>query len=81
MSYQYFFLILMTVDIFCLVDRVHLISEPDLSKCALLIKTTLSLNQISVQTPIEPFGQYPIRGDYMKLSLAFYLLPCILERK
>lgn len=64
---------------FFFVNLVNLISEPDLSKCSLRNKTTLSLNKISLQTPIEPFDQYPIRGDYMKHS--FYLIPCILERK
>lgn len=74
---NHFFSFLIIVVIF-FVDLVNLISEPDLSKCSLLNKTTLSLNEI-LQTPIEPFDQYPIRGDYMKHS--FYLIPCILERK
>lgn len=56
------------------VNRIFLIG-------ALLDKTTLSLTKISLQTSIGPLDQYPIRGDYMKLSLAFYLIPCILEPK
>lgn len=70
----------MTMVIF-FVDRVNLISERIFLIGALLDKTTLSLTKISLQTSIGPLDQYPIRGDYMKLSLAFYLIPCILEPK